>query len=268
MSSINYIIPRREQGVGTNIFQGVIIGVILTALSYAVGINFGWLEALNYLEVFAVFTSYVCTFLCVMERRANYPIGAISNAAYSLLFFQWGLYASAITTGYLTFALAYGWFRWKNDTDTRPVTRVEAKWIPAYVVATAAFYGIALVLVSAAGALAATDTVILIGTMLAQFLLDNKKIENWFVWMVVNVFAIYTYLNAGLALAAFQYMFFLANTFYGLFMWKKSKRTYDLAITRQGAESLSEISPVVRERYGLNSTDNDWFFEKFGESNV
>lgn len=246
MSVINTIVPRREQGLGMNILYGTIIGIVLTALSYVVGLNQGWLTEVNYLEVFAVFTSYVCTFLCVMERRANYPIGAISNAAYSLLFFQWGLYASAITTAYLTFALAYGWFRWKSDADTRPVSRVEMKWIPAYIVATAAFYGIALWLVTAAGGtLAETDTVILIGTMLAQFLLDNKKIENWFVWMVVNVFAIYTYLNAGLALAAFQYMFFLANTFYGLYVWNKSK----------GAP--------VEEVTDARVTDNDWFFDKF-----
>lgn len=217
--------PSRDQGTKVNIIQGVVFGVILTAFSYFVALNVGWITELNYLETFAVFTSFVCTFLCVMERRANYPIGAISNAAYAFLFFSFGLLASGITTAYLTFALAYGWFRWKSDTDTRPVGRVELKWIPAYILTTAAFYGIVLWIVSAAGGeLALTDTVILIGTMLAQFLLDNKKIENWVVWAIVNVFAIYTYATAGLALAAFQYVFFLANTFYGYYMWNKARQ--------------------------------------------
>lgn len=218
------IIPARSQGTVTNVTQGVVLGVILTALSYIVGLSAGWLNEINVLEVFAVFTSYVCTFLCVMERRANYPIGAISNAAYAFLFFQFGLLASSITTAYLTIALAYGWFRWKSDDQTRPVRTLEAKWIPAYVLSTAAFYGIVLWIVNAAGGtLAATDTVILIGTMLAQFLLDNKRIETWYVWAVVNVFAIYTYFTAGLTLAAFQYVFFLMNVFYGWYMWKNSE---------------------------------------------
>lgn len=238
--SIATLVPNKAQSLRTHIIQGSILAVVLTALSYVVGLQMGWLDAINYLEIFAVFTSYLCTFLCVVERRANYPIGAISNAAYALLFFQWGLYASAITTGYLTFALAYGWYRWKSDATPRPVSRVELKWVPAYVVATGAFYFIALALVTwAGGTLAVTDTMILIGTMLAQFLLDNKKIENWFVWMVVNVFAIYTYATAGLPLAAFQYVFFLANTFYGLYMWKKSK---DAVIT-QPAQAAAE--PVL-----------------------
>lgn len=227
-----FVLPSRDQGQVANIIQGVVLGVVLTSLSYAVGLGFGWIDALNWLEVFAVFTSYVCTFLCVVERRANYPIGAISNVAYSYLFFQWGLYASAVTTAYLSLALAYGWFRWKSDTATKPVSRVELKWLPVYFIATAIFYGIALVLVTwAGGTLAVTDTFILIGTMLAQFLLDNKKIENWLVWMGVNVFAIYTYFNAGLTLAGFQYIFFLLNAFYGLYMWQKSRT----AVTTQPA---------------------------------
>lgn len=222
--SFRSIMPNKAQGLKVHLIQGVTLGVFLTGLSYLVGLQFGWLDALNWLEVFAVFTSYVCTFLCVVERRANYPIGAISNAAYCLLFYQWGLYASAATTGYLTFALAYGWFRWRSDSEAIPVRHLEWKWVPAYIVATAAFYGAALLLVSAVGGtLATTDTVILIGTMLAQFLLDNKRIETWAVWIVVNVFAIYTYGTAGLALAAFQYVFFLLNAFYGWHMWNESK---------------------------------------------
>jgi nicotinamide mononucleotide transporter len=217
-------VPRREQGAKINLIQGIAFGVILTGLSFLVGLQMGWVAEVSTLEVFAVFTSYVCTFLCVVERRLNYPIGAVSNAAYSVLFFQWGLLASSFVTGYLTLALVYGWFRWKSDADTKPVSRVELKWVPAYVLSTAAFYGLAVLVVTYfGGTLALTDSFILVGTILAQFLLDNKKIENWFVWMLVNVFAIYTYFTAGLFLAAFQYVFFLANTFYGLHMWRSRK---------------------------------------------
>lgn len=217
------LIPSREQGARTNFIQSVVVGVVLTALSYLVAVQAGWVSEVNYLEVFAVLTAYSCTFLCVVERRINYPIGAVSNAAFSLLFFQYGLYASSITTGYLTFALIYGWFRWSSDADTRPVTRVQLAWVPLYILATFAFYVIALAIVNAVGGtLATTDTAILIGTMLAQFLLDNKKIETWFVWMAVNVFAIYTYANVGLQLTSLQYVLFLANAFYGLWMWKQS----------------------------------------------
>jgi nicotinamide mononucleotide transporter len=218
-------IPRREQGTRINLIQGTVIGLVLTALSYFVALSAGWITEFSPLEAFAVFTSYVCTFLCVMERRINYPIGAASCFAYTILFYQFGLYGSATINAYLTIALVYGWFRWKSDTDSRPVSRVQWKWVPVYVAVTAAFYYVALTLITAVGGtLAVTDTVILIGSMLAQFLLDNKKIETWVVWMVVNVFAIYVYATSGLPLAAFQYVFFFLNAFYGLYVWNKSMK--------------------------------------------
>ena len=220
------LIPNREQGFRTNLIQSIVIGAFLTALSYIVAIQAGWVESLNSLELFAVFTSYACTFLCVMERRINYPIGAISCFAYTFLFIQFELYASAVINAYLTIALVYGWFRWKADSDTRPVTHVSLKWIPAYIAVTAVFYYVAATAVGAVGgSLAATDTVVLVGSMLAQFLLDNKKIETWAVWAVVNVFAIYTYATAGLPLAAFQYVFFLLNAFFGLYVWYRSMKS-------------------------------------------
>jgi nicotinamide mononucleotide transporter len=227
-------------GATKNIIEATIIGVVLTALSYAVGIFFGWTSSVNPLEAFAVFTSYMSTYLCVKERRFNYIAGAISTAAYALLFFQSGLLASAVLNLYLTPTLAYGWFRWKKDVDTRPITRVSWKMIPVYLLVAGLFYlGATQLVVLLGGTLAAADSAILAGTVLAQFLLDNKKIENWIVWAVVNVFAIYTYAHVGLALVAFQYVFFLLNTVYGFGVWNWSK---------QNEESLRPIdSPPAHQ---------------------
>lgn len=235
--------PRREGNATRNVVESAIIGIVLTALSYAVGLHFGWLSVINWLEVFAVFTSYMATYLCVMERRINYPIGVISTAAYCVLFYQGGLLASTAINAYLVFWLAYGWFRWRGDEVTRPVTRVSLKMWPLYLlVAGAGYLGVLLIAHLMGGTLVWTDSVILAGTLLAQFLLDNKKLENWGVWAVVNVFAIYTYFTAGFALAGFQYIFFLANTFYGFYMWRVSMKNY--------------VEPEVVEQ------SNDWFFEQ------
>ena len=215
-----------------DLWESALVGVVLTSLSYLVGLLAGWVTSLNWLEVFAVFTSYSCTYLCVKERRINYPIGAISSAAYAILFIQSGLLSSAILNVYLVPTLIYGWLRWRRDARTRPVTHVSLKMLPVYLlVAGLGYAGAALISQTFGGAMAWTDAMILAGTILAQFLLDNKKLENWAVWAIVNVFAIYTYATAGLALAAFQYVFFLANTVYGYLIWRRSKQESDAAAT-------------------------------------
>lgn len=218
-----------------HIVESVAVGVLLTIASYVTGIAAGWLTPaqLNWLEVLAVLTSYASTYLCVVERRINYPIGAISSAAYAFLFMQSGLFASAVLNAYLAPTLVYGWLRWRKDNNKRPVTHVALRWVPVYL-ATAAigYFGASLISNALGGTMAWTDSVILAGTVLAQFLLDNKKLENWWVWAVVNVFAIYTYWTVGLPLVAFQYVFFLANTIYGYITWKASKeRTHESTLT-------------------------------------
>lgn len=230
-----------------NLIQGVVIGVLLTALSYFVGVNAGWIETVSLLEAFAVFTSYVCTFLCVKERRINYPIGALSTAAYVALFFKAGLVASALVNLYLTPLLVYGWFRWQKDTHAKPVGHVSKKMVPVYLLfACAATAGAMWLTVAVGASIILTDSAILFGTILAQSLMDNKKIENWPVWLVMNLFAIYTYAKAGLALVAFQYVFFFLNTMYGYYAWnrslnEKSVRSDDRAPAYEGALALNTV---------------------------
>lgn len=225
-----------------DLYEAIGIGIVLTALSYIAGVLLGWinLASLNWLEVFAVFTSYGSTYLCVKERRINYPIGAISSAAYAVLFLQSHLFASAVLNAYLVPTLVYGWWRWRHDTHTRPISHVQLKMVPVYIaIAGAGYAGAALISSKLGGTMAWTDSVILACTILAQFLLDNKKLENWGIWALVNVFAIYTYATTGLPLVAFQYVFFLANTVYGYIIWRNSKNMRESTV--RGVEPTVDL---------------------------
>lgn len=209
------------------LIESLILGATLTLVSYVIAFLFGWVTTTpNWLEAFSVFTSYSCTYMCVKQSRWNYPMGAISVASLSYLFWTQGLFASAALNAYLVPVLAYGWFRWRADTVTRPVTYVSPAWWPAYIGgAFVLWITMFNILQNYDATLPATDSVILIGSILAQFLLDNKKLETWFIWAIVNIFAIYTYAEAGLSLVALQFVFFLANTVWGWYDWNKSMKT-------------------------------------------
>lgn len=211
-----------------HIIESLIIGVVLTALSYLWGYQAGWALTQGWqlwLEIFCVFTSYSCTWLCVRERRIQYPIGAVSTLAYAWLFWEFGLHGSAVLNLWLTVQLIYGWFRWRSDADARPVTFVALKWWPAYILATAGFYLVGYWFDTASGGQQVwTDIIIVTGSILAQWLLDNKKWENWTVWLIVDVFATYEYFKGGLDLVGFQYIFFTLNTFIGAYVWWKSRK--------------------------------------------
>lgn len=210
-----------EHALFRDVVVSVVVGVVLTVASTALAAWLGADVSITGLESFAVFTSYACTYLAVRQRRVNYVVGMTSTIAYAVLFHRQGLVASAVLNVYLTPTLVYGWFRWHRDARTRPVTNVTWRALPAYAAVTAVAYVGALVVINALdGQLAAWDAVILVGSVFAQFLLDNKKLQTWMVWAVVNVIAIYVYATTGLALAAAQYVCFLLNTVYGHFSWR------------------------------------------------
>jgi nicotinamide mononucleotide transporter len=236
------------------ILESIAIAVVLTALSYGVGLYLGWIVALDWLEVFAVFTSYSCTWLCTRQSRWNYPIGVITTAAYSVLFWQWAMPALAIFNLYLVGSLIYGWFRWGSDDNTRPVTRVPLKWYAGYGAIGLVILGLFLLanlMINPAGitALNPIDVSLAVMSGVAQLMLDNKKLETWSLWAMVNIVSIPFFLCAGLAaltfsnlslplivaivsnpiswqggltLVAFQYIFFLANTYIGHTQWRKT----------------------------------------------
>lgn len=209
---------------------GMILAATLTGLSYLVGLQAGWIESINNLEVFAVLTSYLCTYLCVVQSRWNYPIGVVTVVAYAWMFAtaKEPLYASSALNIYLVLPLIYGFWRWGSRVDSLKVTHLKPDiWLAGYLAIVGIAYYIGTQIVSyMGGTMPWADGAILFGSILAQLLLDNKKIETWAVWAIVNVFAIGLYWKQGLYLVAFQYIAFLINTMYGWYQWNLSMKKF------------------------------------------
>lgn len=211
-------------------FISAALGLLLTAFSFGLAFSVGWVDAINWLEFFAVVTMYASAYLAVVEARWNYPVGIVTTFLYSILLFQWGMPAMGIFSLYMVFSLTYGWFRWGPDgNNTLKITKIkDAKGYLFYVC-----FGIFIALIMAGcfavmtyigyeANLLALDVLVASVSGVAQLMLDNKKIENWWVWKIVNVFSVVLYFTQGLYLAAIQYVFLLANTFYGSYKWKNS----------------------------------------------
>ena len=60
------------------------------------------------------------------------------------------------------------------------------------------------------------------GSLVGQFLLSRKKLENWIAWIIVDVLYVWLYLHKGLTLTAVLYAFFVVMAIIGLLAWRKS----------------------------------------------
>ncbi len=66
-----------------------------------------------------------------------------------------------------------------------------------------------------------TDAMIAVMSIAASVLLAKLKLENWILWILVNMMSIVMYAMKGVMLVSLQYLFFLFMATYGLLEWRK-----------------------------------------------
>src|SRR5690606_4513231 len=66
------------------------------------------------------------------------------------------------------------------------------------------------------------DAFLTAGSLVGQFLLSRKKLENWHMWIVIDTIFIGLYIHKHLYLTALLYALFVVMATFGLFAWKKA----------------------------------------------
>jgi nicotinamide mononucleotide transporter len=66
-----------------------------------------------------------------------------------------------------------------------------------------------------------TDSFVMMASIVATILLAKKRIENWYLWIGVDVVCVVLYFKKGVYFLSFEYFIFLSMASYGLYHWKK-----------------------------------------------
>ena len=69
------------------------------------------------------------------------------------------------------------------------------------------------------------DSMATSASFLAQYLIAKKKIENWIIWIIVNVVYIFVYLQKDLSLYAILYCVYLFLAIQGYYQWRKQLKS-------------------------------------------
>jgi nicotinamide mononucleotide transporter len=82
--------------------------------------------------------------------------------------------------------------------------------------------GMTVGLRAAGGSAPVLDAFTTVLSLAAQWLLNRKSIENWYVWITADVLYIYLYVSRGLHLTAVLYAVFLGLCIAGLVAWRRT----------------------------------------------
>lgn len=181
--------------------------------------------ATSWLEILAFITGVWCVWLAARRHVMNFPIGIINVSLFVVLFAGVGLYADmALQFVYIGLGFA-GWYWWLRGGPQRTALGIRRAGTAHQVVLAVALVAITATIYtlltshtdSTVPVWDATTTAL---SLVAQYMLSRKLLQNWYVWITADLIYIPLYAYKGLYLTAGLYCIFLGLCIYGLAQWR------------------------------------------------
>lgn len=179
------------------------------------------------LEPIAVVFGLANITLLIRRSIWNFPFAIAMVTLYAIIFFQQRLYGEAGLQIFFAVVNLYGWSLWHRAGGAQ--SHVPVRWLGwrgrsgwlAFIAAGTVMLGTLLHRLTDA-AMPYPDAAIAAASIAAQFLLSFRRIENWVLWIVIDIGAIALYIVRDLHLTAGLYAVFLVLSVLGLREWMKA----------------------------------------------
>jgi nicotinamide mononucleotide transporter len=215
-----------------------------------------WATPVTVLELVAFVLSLWMVIGNAKVRLWAWPLAITSSVLYGLLFFHSGLFAESGLQAVFVGAALWGWWCWWHDRRIRadqsvvnPAEHTGGGQRPATITTSLATVelqgahhrtmsftqggGVTLIFLlvwpvlgwilqrKTSSTVPYWDAAPAVGSLIGQYLLGKKFIENWSVWLVVNVCSIGLFWSKGLFLTALLYVLFALMSMWGWWQWKR-----------------------------------------------
>ncbi|WP_455817758.1 nicotinamide riboside transporter PnuC [Pseudomonas cerasi] len=212
------------------------------------GYDLSWIEAMG------TIAGLLCIWLASLEKIANYAFGLINVTLFAVIFFQIQLYASLLLQLFFFVANIYGWYAWSRQTSDNQQA-LKVRWLPlperlawgaAIAVAIAlmtryidpVFAFLTQTAVSLMHSLGLNvvmpqlqpdafpfwDSCMMVLSIAAMVLMTRKYVENWLLWVIINVISVMIFARQGVYAMALEYAILTLIALNGSWLWMKSAR--------------------------------------------
>ncbi len=180
------------------------------------------------LEFLGFLFGLLCVFFLILRHVLTWPLGIAYVLVSLVVFYQEKLYADFVLHIFFLVMNIYGWYYWvngKKSTEVEvPVTTIGLKyWIGLLVLSVIGvwFWGFTLTNYTDAS-LPYWDSTTTVLSFAAMWLTARKKIENWILWLVVDILATGIYFNKGIYFYCLLYLIYIGMAIAGYLSWKRS----------------------------------------------
>jgi nicotinamide mononucleotide transporter len=186
------------------------------------------LLAMTPFELLSFVLSVATVWLNIRQNHWAWLFAILASAGYGVVFFGARLYGDMALQGVFMVVSFWGWYQWLHgsaDGSQLAVSSISPRgWVIAVVAWLLAFIVLAWFLKTYTDTdVPFADGFLTAGSLVGQALLSRKKIENWHVWIVVDVLYVGLYIHKGLLLTALLYAMFVSMAVAGLLAWQRSR---------------------------------------------
>jgi nicotinamide mononucleotide transporter len=171
----------------------------------------------------------------VLLAKANkiwlYPAGIVGTLLSAWILFHAGLYAECLLNGYYVVMSTYGWWYWVKKKNKPPVKisySTRNDWYIVISIVVAGFFILYYLLKTFTPSnVPIWDAWVSATAWAGMWLLAKRKIENWILLNISNLFAIPLLVYKQLPLYAALVLFLFIVAIFGYFEWRKIIRQED-----------------------------------------
>lgn len=185
-------------------------------------------SGLKMLELGGLIFGLLCVFFLIKESILTWPAGIIYVLISFVIFIQAKLYADFILHVFFLILNIYGWYYWvsgrKHDEAQVPVSTTPLNTLFVVLLASIGGIGVCGYLLNnfTDASLPYWDSATSVLSIAAMWLTAKKKIENWIIWLFVDVMATGIYFYKELYFYCALYFIYIVMAVLGYLAWKRS----------------------------------------------
>jgi len=180
-------------------------------------------------EAIATFLGIACVALAAVRSVWTFPAAIGSVTLLGIVVWDARLYSDAMLQAFFVLANLYGWINWTRARDRagdvpveRMTPRSRFRWAAALLAGTLLWGGAMHRWTDASWPW--WDAAIAAASIAAQLLMARRKLENWLLWIAVDLASVPLYLVKGLHLLGALYVVYLALAVWGWIGWRGALR--------------------------------------------
>ena len=180
-------------------------------------------------ELLALVTAVAYLVLAAHQRQWCWLAAALSCTIYTLIFWQAKLYMESLLQLIYIGLAGYGWWQWRQNTDTEQAATIKFSWRWhlvqwLWVIPSASVIALGLQQFTDADAVW-LDTFTTCFSLLATWLIAQKAFETWWYWLIIDSAYVYLYWSKGFVATALLFVLYVVLVFYAMYRWRKQQHT-------------------------------------------